>query len=206
MKIESPLKNKKVGVPFKHDFTGHPVRGAFYTLFDNKHCGVDFNIEEGTKIFAAHPGIVVRREFHGGMGKVLGIRNGNIVTLYAHLNKFEVGLGDTVNTGDLVGLSGWTGNACPEPHLHFEIRDLTKPALKEMVFDPPFGNELSNFKSTFTYKVNNTNTRKTFRSLAERYFGHDKYWKKLKETNPSLNPDPKELIPDGTEVVIPNYH
>ncbi len=206
MTIEYPLKNKKIDVPFGHDFTGHPVQGNFYTLFDNKPCGVDFNIDEGTKILAAYQGIVVRREFHKGMGKVLGIRNGNIVTIYAHLSKFEVGLGDIVKTGDLVGLSGWTGDACPKPHLHFEIRDLTKPTLKEMVFDPPFGSELSNFKSTFAYKVDNTNTKKTFEFLAKRYFGNAKYWKKLKESNPSLNLAPKKVLPNGTEIVTPNYH
>jgi len=179
MVIEYPLKNKEIDVPFGRDFHKAPGTGNFYTLFDNKHCGVDFNIDEGTEVFAAHPGIVVRREHHKGMGKVLGIRNGNIVTFYAHLNEFKIGLGDVVNTGSLIGLSGRTGNACPEPHLHFEVRDITEPTLKEMVLDPSFGRKLSSFKNTFTYIVDNTNTRKTFKSLAKRYFGDTNHWKRL---------------------------
>jgi len=48
MIINYPLKTKKIGTPFGQVFTGDPIYGDFYTLFDNKHCGVDFEVPIGT--------------------------------------------------------------------------------------------------------------------------------------------------------------
>ena len=46
---------------------------------------------------------------------------GGVVTLYAHMSKIKVSKGDTLSTGDLVGLVGSTGNSTGS-HLHFEVR------------------------------------------------------------------------------------
>ncbi len=47
---------------------------------------------------------------------------------YAHLqpNSLKFKLGDTVKTGDIVGLLGNTGNSTA-PHLHFHLMDGTSP-------------------------------------------------------------------------------
>ncbi len=48
--------------------------------------------------------------------------NGSIYLLYAHLQKFEVKLGDEVKAGQLIGKSGTSGyGTSRDPHLHFEI-------------------------------------------------------------------------------------
>ena len=41
--------------------------------------------------------------------------------MYAHLSLVSVAVGQTVDTGDLVGAVGCTGT-CTGPHLHFEVR------------------------------------------------------------------------------------
>ena len=151
MKLIYPVVDHNIGQKFGEDRTGDPVYGEFYKLFDNRHCGVDFHIPVGTQVRAAWPGKVVRREFHEGMGLVIGIRWKDFVMLYAHLSEFGVELGDKVKQGELLGLSGQTGAASPLPHLHFEMRDITKPTLKEMVFEPPFGKDLA--KAKFKYLV-----------------------------------------------------
>lgn len=206
--LKYPVRHPKISQVFDTDNSNHPKRKSFYTLFDNKHPGVDFELDENTEVFAAYPGIVVRREFHQGMGNVIGTRYCNLVILYAHLNNFNKDLGDIVKQGDLLGLSGATGSACPTPHLHFEMRDISKSTLKEMVFDPPFEKTLYNLKEVFIYTVNNKNTPKTLGYLSRRYFGSTSksYIGLLRDYNQSLvSFGESELIPQDHEVIIPNY-
>lgn len=88
-----PTEETIIDQPFGLDNSKHPIRKDFYTIFDNKHSGVDFPVVIGSKVYCSYSGVVVRRELHKGMGNVIGIRNGNIVFLYAHLDKFKVKLG-----------------------------------------------------------------------------------------------------------------
>jgi murein DD-endopeptidase MepM/ murein hydrolase activator NlpD len=204
VKVEYPVKDKTIRQPFGHDNTNHPTRGAYYTIFDNKHPGVDFPVPVGTEIFASFPGVVVRKESHLGMGNVLSVRNGNIVALYAHLSAFNVDIGEVVEVGQLIGISGESGDACGTPHLHFELRDISKNPLKNMVFEPMFEQECSQYKDSFTYVVNNTNTQKTLGNLAELYFGDEDMWERIKQAN-MLNLEKLDLLESGLELVIPNY-
>lgn len=204
MKISYPVKSVQIIQPFGFDNFMHKERGSFYTLFGDKHPGVDFELEENTPVYASFEGIVVRNEFHKGMGNVVSVRNGNIVALYAHLNASKVRLGFIVNTGDLVGLSGNTGAATSNAHLHFELRDISKKVLKDMVFEPPFEKNAPNHLETFVYSVNNVNTLKTLKSLSKLYFGTESYVEKLKSIN-KLNVEDDETLQDGLLVTIPNY-
>jgi murein DD-endopeptidase MepM/ murein hydrolase activator NlpD len=206
MLLKYPLKNIEISQKFGEDNTNHKARSNFYTIFGNKHPGIDFDLDEGTPIYAAYPGIVVRKEFHVGMGNVVGVRFENIVILYAHLNEFKCNLGDILKQGDLIGLGGNTGKATQEQaHLHFETRDISKDELKNMVFNPPFNRKLNNLKDNFIYKVNNKNTQKTLGFLALRYFGKKDYWGKIWEVNKNLNKNLDTVLPEGTEITIPNY-
>lgn len=205
MIINYPVKNPNISQPFGFDNNNHPDRGNFYTIFDNKHPGVDFNVPVGTEVYSTFPGIVVRCEFHKGMGNVIGIRNGNIVALYAHMSEFYVSLGDIVNMEQMLGLSGETGNACVTPHLHFELRDISKSGLKNMPFDPPFEKECNNHKNTFEYVVNNKNTQKNLKTLSLMYFGNEKYATLIKDTNDMKNTASNTPLLEGTRITIPNY-
>lgn len=77
-----------------------------------------------TKVYATADGIVsyVQSRDRGGFGRVVKIMHGyGFQTVYAHLNKTEVKLGQVVRKGDLLGLSGNSGRSSG-PHLHYEIR------------------------------------------------------------------------------------
>jgi murein DD-endopeptidase MepM/ murein hydrolase activator NlpD len=204
MIIRYPVKDNTISQPFGRDASNDPIYKEFYAAFDYKHCGVDFPLAVGTEVFASFAGIVVRSENHIGMGNVVGIRNGNIIALYAHLSKISVQLGEIVNEGILIGYSGDTGEACPTPHLHFELRDITKPTLKEMVFEPHFAEEVSQYVSTFKYIVNNKYTKKTLKSLAKLYFGNESMWKLLKDAN-GYSFDGDDVLEDSLTVIIPNF-
>ncbi|MDZ7586889.1 MAG: M23 family metallopeptidase [Patescibacteria group bacterium] len=203
--LERPVDNKfKVWQRFGEI---RPETTWAYAEFGGQHSGVDFYMPAGNKISCSFEGVVVRREWHQGMGNVVGVRNGNIVTLYAHLSKFEINLGEIVGGGDLVGLSGNTGAATlPDvPHLHFELRDLTRPILKEMIFEPEFGRSIKQWQDAFAYVVNNTSTPKTWGFLAERYLGDVEKYEDIIRANPKLSFGEGERLPDGLEVVIPNF-
>ena len=64
MIVHYPVKNTTISQPFGFDNSNHSERGNFYSVFDNKHPGVDFPVSKGTEVYAAFSGIVVRREFH----------------------------------------------------------------------------------------------------------------------------------------------
>lgn len=87
------------------------------------HRGVDMHITIGDSIVAAYPGkVVVSKYNRRGYGHYVMIEHENGTrTLYGHLKKRLVNVGDTVEGGQLVGWGGNTGRSSG-PHLHFEIR------------------------------------------------------------------------------------
>lgn len=98
------------------------------------HNGVDFGTLVGSPIYCAADGVVeVAREDTNGYGRHLRIRHSHGMTIYGHLSKMLVGVGDVVKAKQIIGLSG--GNVddpysgmSTGPHLHFEYRlDITAP-------------------------------------------------------------------------------
>lgn len=87
------------------------------------HYGMDFTAPRGTPIFAAGNGKVKRADNgSAGFGKHIRIDHGyGYVSLYAHLSKYNVSVGQQVKRGDLIGFVGNTGRS-EAPHLHYEIR------------------------------------------------------------------------------------
>ena len=87
------------------------------------HRGVDLHISIGDSIVAAYPGkVVVSKYNRRGYGHYVMIEHANGTrTLYGHLKKRLVNVGDMVEGGELIGWGGNTGRSSG-PHLHFEIR------------------------------------------------------------------------------------
>jgi murein DD-endopeptidase MepM/ murein hydrolase activator NlpD len=100
--------------------------GVFYPHF---HTGIDLAAPLDTPLHAAADGLVLlataSRDVHGrfvGYGNyVLVAHAGGFVTLYGHLARILVHVGDVVRQGDPIGLEGSTGWSTG-PHVHFEIR------------------------------------------------------------------------------------
>lgn len=206
--LKSPVDLTKY--PITHDFwvdeTDNPIYRGFYDVFGGRHPGIDFNLPTGTPIKVALAGIVVRREFHSGMGNVLATRLGNIYVLYAHLQEFCVNLGQIVKSGQLLAYSDNTGSATTRPHLHFELRDLRETELIKMVFKPEFGSPISRYREEFTYRINNSNQSKNFNNLALRYFGDTKHASFLRDHNPVFRDLALDApLPHDQPLTIPNY-
>ena len=100
-----------------------PINGKYKISqkFSSKHPAVDFATQTGTKIISAADGEVLSVYEDKHYGNVVIIDHFNdYATLYAHLQKTFVEMGETLKKGQTIALSGNTGNSTA-PHLHFEI-------------------------------------------------------------------------------------
>jgi murein DD-endopeptidase MepM/ murein hydrolase activator NlpD len=85
------------------------------------HIGQDYGVKCGTPVKAAAEGTVVQAGWAGHSGNRVRVDHGNgLETTYNHNTGLKVSVGDRVERGDVVALSGTTGNStgC---HLHFEV-------------------------------------------------------------------------------------
>ncbi|MEU7209379.1 LysM peptidoglycan-binding domain-containing M23 family metallopeptidase [Streptomyces sp. NPDC044989] len=109
----SPVAGGTVGTPYHQS-------GSMWS--SGYHTGTDFVVPTGTSLKAVGAGTVVSAGWGGAYGNqvVIKLDEGHYAQ-YAHLSSLSVSAGQTVTTGQQVGLSGATGNVTG-PHLHFEIR------------------------------------------------------------------------------------
>ena len=104
--------------------THEALVGSPYGIRSHRlHRGVDVNVIKDEPVVAAYPGVVTMSRYNkGGYGNYVLIKHPNgIETLYAHLSKRLLKVGDEVFPGDIVGLAGNSGRSSAA-HLHFEIR------------------------------------------------------------------------------------
>ena len=87
------------------------------------HSGMDLAVPTGTAVHAARSGTVTASQYNtGGYGYYVMIDHGDgLSTLYGHCSQLLVRVGQRVQTGDVIALSGSTGRSTG-PHLHFEVR------------------------------------------------------------------------------------
>ncbi len=95
------------------------------------HEGIDLQAKEGTALQATAPGVVIYAgNTMDGYGETLVVKHDDgFFSVYAHLSRILVKVGEGVLPGTVVARSGSTGRASG-PHLHFELRQGQKP------FDP----------------------------------------------------------------------
>lgn len=111
--ITWPLANRKVS-------SGYGYR------WGSLHAGIDFEGDTGTPIYSVADGIVkaAQPSPNNSLGVcVIIAHNVNGVqfdTLYGHLSRLDVGVGQGVGAGQVIGAVGSTGNSTGS-HLHFEV-------------------------------------------------------------------------------------
>jgi murein DD-endopeptidase MepM/ murein hydrolase activator NlpD len=98
-----------------------PTQGVITTFFLPWHPGLDIANAYGTPEVAADGGRVVFAGW-GSYGIYVQIDHGNgFTTVYGHMERVVVAVGQVIQPGQLLGYMGATGRATG-PHLHFEIR------------------------------------------------------------------------------------
>ena len=96
--------------------------------FSNKHFGVDIVLKKRTPIKSISDGIVIFSAWTLNYGYTVVIHHKNKLTsIYKHNESIKVKKGDFVMSGEVIALSGNTGDLTTGPHLHFEIWDSQGP-------------------------------------------------------------------------------
>ena len=91
------------------------------------HTGIDLSAPYMSPVYATAPGVVIYAGYYSDYGKVVEIDHGNgIATLYAHLHRFTVAVGQKVAEHDQIGFLGSTGRSSG-PHVHYEVRVNDEP-------------------------------------------------------------------------------
>jgi murein DD-endopeptidase MepM/ murein hydrolase activator NlpD len=110
--------NEPLRISSDFGMRAHPITGRM-----SYHEGVDYPMKEGSDVYAAEKGRVKISSSASGYGNMIEIDHGNgKTTRYAHLKSMNVAVGDMVEKGQKIALSGNTGTST-NPHLHFEERD-----------------------------------------------------------------------------------
>ncbi|MBQ7697131.1 MAG: M23 family metallopeptidase [Paludibacteraceae bacterium] len=118
-----PILNKDL----KHVASGWGFR--VHPIYHTRkfHYGMDFSAKTGTDVFATGNAKVVYSGWRQGYGNMVLLDHGyGYQTLYAHLFKSLVRVGQKVQRGDIIGLVGNTG-ASVGPHLHYEVHRDGRP-------------------------------------------------------------------------------
>ena len=115
-KFQWPLPAVNNIVTCVYGMRTHPITGVY-----KLHTGVDLRATSGTPIYAANSGKVITSTYNTAYGNYVVIdHGGGVATLYAHMTKRLVSVGDTVKQGQNIGTVGSTGYSTGA-HLHFEI-------------------------------------------------------------------------------------
>ncbi|MDR1937295.1 MAG: M23 family metallopeptidase [Tannerellaceae bacterium] len=112
-----PVANKDL----KRMASGYGMRIHPIYRIPKFHAGMDFSAPTGTDIYATGNGVVTFSGYKQTYGNCITIDHGfGYQTLYAHMSKANVRVGQKVSRGEIIGLVGDTGLSTG-PHLHYEV-------------------------------------------------------------------------------------
>lgn len=121
--IETTLNVTPLGTPSRGKITsGFGYRdNPFGNYNTENHSGIDFKGNYGDPVKATANGKVEFAGTKGGYGNCIIIsHNEQLKTLFGHLSKINVAIGQQVKIGDIIGEIGSTGRSTG-PHLHYEV-------------------------------------------------------------------------------------
>lgn len=127
------LMKKMEVIPMGYPYHGRQASGYGYRSnpFSSQgsefHAGLDLPGKTGDIVKSTAKGVVIGAGWYRGYGKCVRVMHANkYQTLYAHLSRIKVKVGQKITAGDAVGRIGSTGRSTG-PHLHYEVRLNDKP-------------------------------------------------------------------------------
>ena len=120
-----------------HTPSTYPVNGVLMRGFGIKsdpftgkmrpHHGLDLAAPTGTPVYSPAYGKVILREHQTQYGNTVVLDHGyGVETVYGHMSKFAVKMGQTVRRGEIIGYVGTSGYSTG-PHLHYEVHANGRP-------------------------------------------------------------------------------
>jgi murein DD-endopeptidase MepM/ murein hydrolase activator NlpD len=202
----SPYDHFYFARPIAADQVNWPEEDYRYggNFFDDVvHTGVDIPVPKGTPVMAAGSGKVIWAgygAYRGGYDKTdpygqsvvirhdFGYQGQVLYTLYGHLDRVDVIEGQHVDVGEVIGLSGETGQVTG-PHLHFEVRlganDYFKTRNPELWMVPPQG------WGILAARIMDTNRQlKPYQEVLVSNLASDQNWKAKSYGLGAVNSDP----------------
>jgi murein DD-endopeptidase MepM/ murein hydrolase activator NlpD len=205
----SPYDHFYFNRPIAADEVNWPIPdyryGGVFFSSDIVHTGIDIPVKNGTPVLAAASGTVIWAGYglmrgsndpSDPYGLAVTIRHDfsfkgkDLFTVYAHLQKIDVTIGQRVETGYTIGAVGTTG-LTTGPHLHFEVRTDVSSYFTtlnpELWLSPPQGwgilvgrvmNASGGFLSSYPVEVRNkkTNQKWTVYSYGKQAVNSDPYY------------------------------
>lgn len=111
-----PLEYTRISSQFGRRL--HPILGTW-----RNHNGTDFAAPTGTPVRTVGDGRIKFAGVQNGYGNVIYVEHDRSrVTIYGHLSRIDVTVGQIVQQGDVIGAVGQTGWATG-PHLHLEFHE-----------------------------------------------------------------------------------
>ncbi|MDH7913720.1 M23 family metallopeptidase [Winogradskyella sp. SYSU M77433] len=101
-----------------------PVNGTISESYNikEKHYAVDVVVAANTPVKATADGTVIFAEWTVETGYVVIIEhNQELISVYKHNSEITKSQGDLVKAGEVIAMSGNTGELTTGPHLHFEL-------------------------------------------------------------------------------------
>jgi murein DD-endopeptidase MepM/ murein hydrolase activator NlpD len=99
-----------------------PVVSPFGMRWGRLHAGIDIAVPTGTPVRASQSGRVVISGWTGGYGNYICVAHGGgLSTCDGHNSSLSASVGQSVQQGQVIAISGNTGNSTG-PHIHFEVR------------------------------------------------------------------------------------
>ncbi len=101
-----------------------PVNGTISEGYnvEEKHFAIDIVVAKDTPVKAAADGTIILAEWTTQTGYVVIIDHGNgLISAYKHNASLTKEQGDLVKSGEVIAISGNTGELTTGPHLHFEL-------------------------------------------------------------------------------------
>ena len=127
--LRSLMKSLPLSVPLDY-YQLESRFGPRHDPFNHRssfHTGIDLSAPYMSPVHATAAGIVTYAGYLSDYGKVVEIDHGNgIATLYAHLHRYIVSVGQRVAEHEQVGFLGSSGRSSG-PHVHYEVRVNDEP-------------------------------------------------------------------------------
>lgn len=105
-------------------FYYNPIEGVLVQKFSPamNHLGIDIATENESPVMAVRNGTVILAHWNYEFGNIIVIQHeNNIISVYKHNYFLLKKEGDKVKGGEVIALSGNTGENSTGPHLHFEL-------------------------------------------------------------------------------------